>query len=106
LLVVCSGTYEQAAYEDVLGAGALCDSLWPGNARTAVADSALMSRALYRLEQGDLTGGLSRSRNGRRLLARSELREDIAFCSQHDAFDLVAQMDQDGFIKTAQAPKE
>ena len=28
LLVICSGTFEQAAYEDVLGAGALCDALW------------------------------------------------------------------------------
>ena len=29
LLLVCSGTLDQAAYEDVLGAGALCDLLWP-----------------------------------------------------------------------------
>ena len=29
LLLVCSGTLDQAAYEDVLGAGALCELLWP-----------------------------------------------------------------------------
>jgi 2-phosphosulfolactate phosphatase len=28
LLLICSGTFEQTAYEDVLGAGALCDALW------------------------------------------------------------------------------
>ena len=28
LLLVCSGTLDQTAYEDVLGAGALCDLLW------------------------------------------------------------------------------
>src|SRR6478735_5785623 len=28
LLLVCSGTFEQVAYEDVLAAGALCDLLW------------------------------------------------------------------------------
>ena len=28
LLIVCSGTHEEAAYEDVLGAGALCDAVW------------------------------------------------------------------------------
>jgi len=28
LLLVCSGTFDQAAYEDILGAGALCDLLW------------------------------------------------------------------------------
>jgi len=30
ILVICSGTFEEAAYEDVLAAGALCDAVWPG----------------------------------------------------------------------------
>ena len=29
LLLVCSGTLDQAAYEDVLAAGALCEAIWP-----------------------------------------------------------------------------
>ena len=33
LLIVCSGTHEEAAYEDVLGAGALCDAVWAQFAR-------------------------------------------------------------------------
>ena len=28
LLLICSGTHEQTAYEDALGVGALCDLLW------------------------------------------------------------------------------
>jgi len=43
LLVICSGTFEQAAYEDVLGAGALCEAISPVQSRDNIADSALMA---------------------------------------------------------------
>ena len=32
VLIVCSGTLDQAAYEDLLGAGALCDLIWAATA--------------------------------------------------------------------------
>jgi len=32
LILVCSGTLDQTAYEDVLAAGAMCDLLWPSTA--------------------------------------------------------------------------
>ena len=47
LLLVCSGTLDQAAYEDVLGAGALCDLLWHKCGGGLVADSAQIARRLY-----------------------------------------------------------
>ena len=66
LLLVCSGTLDQAASEDVLGAGALCDLLWPAYGGGLVADSAHIARRLFRLEQDDLLAAVSQSRNGRR----------------------------------------
>src|SRR5438093_182723 len=68
LLLVCSGTIDQAAYEDVLAAGALCDLIWPEFADGQVADSALIARQLFRVEQNDLLAAMQRARNGRRLL--------------------------------------
>jgi 2-phosphosulfolactate phosphatase len=100
LLLVCSGTLDQAAYEDVLGAGALCDQVWSKYGGGAVADSAHIARRLFRLEQNDLLGAVSRSRNGRRLMAHPELRADVPFCLQCDLFGQVAELSKDGEVNT------
>jgi len=102
LLLVCSGTVDQASYEDVLGAGALCDLLWPKYGG-AVADSAHIARRLFRLEQNNLLDAVSQSRNGRRLMAHPDLREDVPFCLQRDLFRLVAELGKDGAVR-AQPP--
>jgi phosphosulfolactate phosphohydrolase-like enzyme len=99
LLLVCSGTLDQAAYEDVLGAGALCDLLWSQYDSGGVADSAQIARRLFRLGQDDLLGAVSQSRNGRRLLAQPDLRKDVAFCVQRDIVKLVAEMGKDGLVR-------
>jgi len=99
LLLVCSGTYEQAAYEDTLGAGALCDSLWPRYGCGAVADSALIARRLFRLEQNDLLAAVAQSRNGRRLMARPDLQDDVPFCVRQNLVTFVAELAQDGVIR-------
>jgi 2-phosphosulfolactate phosphatase len=99
LLLVCSGTLDQAAYEDALGAGALCDLLWSKYGSSGVADSAQIARRLFRLEQNDLLDAVSQSRNGRRLMAQPDLREDVPFCLQRDIADLVAEMGKDGLVR-------
>lgn len=96
LLLVCGGTYEQVAYEDILCAGAICDMLWSNS--NQIADSALAARKLFLLEQNDLPAAVSSSRNGRRLLSRSDLRDDVAFCSRLDCFPLVAKLQKDGSV--------
>ncbi len=98
LLVVCGGTFEQMAYEDILAAGAICDAVWEQCAGGAVADSALAARRLYRSEREDLKGALSLSRNGRRLLSRPELADDLAWCASPNTFPLVAALQPDGRV--------
>jgi len=100
ILVICSGTFEEAAYEDVLAAGALCDAVWPGEPG-GIADSALMARELYRQAGNDLMGALSRARNGRKLLSIPNLREDVAFCARRDAMPITVEMLPDGRVVTA-----
>jgi 2-phosphosulfolactate phosphatase len=99
LLLVCSGTLDQAAYEDVLGAGALCDLLWPQYGGGAVGDSAHIARRLFLLDQNDLLAAAARSRNGRRLMAHEALRDDVPFCVQRDLFRLVAELGKDGAVR-------
>jgi 2-phosphosulfolactate phosphatase len=100
LLLVCSGTLDQAAYEDLLGAGALCDLLWSKYGSGAVADSACIARHLFQIEQNDLLAAVAQSRNGRRLMAHPDLREDVPFCLQRDLFRLLAALGQDGAVRT------
>ncbi len=98
ILLVCSGTFEQAAYEDILAAGACCDLLLENASGAAAADGALAARQLYLTERADLLGAISKSRNGRRLLSRPELRDDVAFCARREIYEIVALQRSDGLI--------
>ena len=99
ILLVCSGTFEQLAYEDVLGAGALCDLVSDGGTAERLSDSARISLEIYRLARTNLETALGTARNGRRLLEQPELREDVAFCAQRDVFPLVAALGSDGVVR-------
>jgi 2-phosphosulfolactate phosphatase len=99
LLLVCSGTLEQAAYEDVLGAGALCDLVWSYFSKDQIADSAQIARELFLNSVDNLAGALSRSRNARRLQSRPDLKEDVAFCLKRDVMPLVARLGTDGWLR-------
>jgi 2-phosphosulfolactate phosphatase len=98
LLLVCSGTFEEAAFEDVLGAGALCELLWSEYGTGEVADSARMAHNLFLLEQGNLAAAFARSRNGRRLLSIPGLRDDVEFCLRMDSAPLLAELNRQGVV--------
>jgi 2-phosphosulfolactate phosphatase len=98
LLLVCGGTYNEAAYEDILCAGAVIDVLEQKLA-IQLADSALLAWKAYRLEKPDLTDALKQSRNGRRLLEQPDLRDDVEFCAQRDRFAIVARLEKDGSVR-------
>jgi 2-phosphosulfolactate phosphatase len=101
LLIVCAGTYEEAAYEDTLAAGALCDLVWAQFEPGRISDSAHIARQIYLDAGSDFAGALQRhSRNARRLLSSAELRDDVPFCLRRDALDLTAEM-RDGAVSLA-----
>jgi 2-phosphosulfolactate phosphatase len=117
VLLVCAGTREDRADEDVLAAGALCEildaplspSLSPvgrgeGVRRTGegilqMTDSAEIARQFYAQAKSDLAAAVRNATNARRLLAIPELRDDVAFCLQRDVFPLIARMEADGAIR-------
>lgn len=90
LLLVCSGTYEEASFEDTLAAGALADRVWDLFAEKDVADSAQIARQVFLAHQHDLVAAMASARNGRRLLQSAELRDDVALCLARDSVDLLA----------------
>lgn len=98
LLLICSGTHDEAAYEDVLAAGALAAAFPELFPPPRAADSVAIAREIFLAASNDLPGALRCSRNGRRLLANAELREDVAFCLQRDCFPLCPRLGGDGQI--------
>jgi 2-phosphosulfolactate phosphatase len=110
VLLVCAGTGENAALEDTLAAGALCELLLNKPLTPALspfgrgegdklADSAQIAWRTYLAAKPNLAEAVGNSENGRRLLAIPDLRDDVAFCLQHDVFPLVAKMDVDGAVR-------
>jgi 2-phosphosulfolactate phosphatase len=99
LIVVCSGTFEEAALEDALAAGALCDAVWERVRGGHTADSAVMARRLFLASRDDLASAVSQAHNAQRLNRRPELREDVPFCLRRDTVELVAQMEPDGSVR-------
>jgi 2-phosphosulfolactate phosphatase len=122
VLLVCAGTRENTALEDVLAAGALCEMLirWgetPGEPQSEqknsgsrgrsphqkeayqFSDSAEIARRVYAQAKSDLSATVRTSENARRLLAIPELRDDVSFCLQRDACPLVARLEADGSVR-------
>ncbi len=106
VLLVCAGTRENTALEDVLAAGALYEMLnaplAPLGQREEVlqmSDSAEIVRRVHAQAESDLAGAVRTSENARRLLAIPELHDDVAFCLRRDVCPLVARMEADGSIR-------
>jgi 2-phosphosulfolactate phosphatase len=100
MLLVCGGTFEECACEDVLAAGALFAELHSSfNVDDDVTDSAMLARLAWYREEKQLLSALKQSRNGRRLLQKPDLRKDVPFCAQRDIFPFAVQMDKDGWIR-------
>jgi 2-phosphosulfolactate phosphatase len=95
VLLVCAGTRENTALEDVLAAGAMCEML-----AGEFSDSAETARRAFSQAKSDLAAAVRTSENAQRLLAIPELRDDVSFCLQHDKYPLVVQMDDDGVIRS------
>jgi 2-phosphosulfolactate phosphatase len=118
VLIVCAGTRENKADEDIIAAGALCEILirWgettgePQNSGSRgrsphqkefleLSNSAQTAFQVFAQAKSDLAAAISNSENARRLLAIPELRDDVAFCLQRDVFPLVAKMETGGIFE-------
>jgi 2-phosphosulfolactate phosphatase len=98
LILVGAGTFENAAYEDTLAAGALSEMVWDRFDRPA--DSAQIAREIYRTGRRDLQAAVQEySANARRLLAQPELRDDVPFALQLDTVSFVAELKSGAVVK-------
>ena len=100
IFLICAGTGENPADEDILAAGALTELLSAReDARPTLSDPSEKTWRRFTELKTDLATALGSSENGRRLLAIPELRDGVAFCAQRDVFNLVAVMHADGSLR-------
>jgi 2-phosphosulfolactate phosphatase len=104
ILIVCAGTGNNAALEDTLAAGALCEILSGGFAVAANPVSVENARHAYTQAKPNLPGAMRDSENARRLLANPDLRDDVAFCLQRDTCPLITKMEANGAMQCGQEP--
>ena len=97
LLLVCAGTGEVEASEDVIGAGALCDLLWDDLGQSAC-EAALIARDRYLNSCNQLYENISQTKNARRLLSIAGLADDVEYCLQRDAYPVVGEMRSNGWV--------
>lgn len=94
LLLVCAGTGEGVALEDVLAAGALA-----GLVSGTYSDSTEIASRTFNSAKADISAVIASSQNARRLLGIADLKADVPFCSQRDIFKIVAVMERDGALR-------
>ena len=99
ICLVCAGTGEDAALEDTLAAGAVCDGLASVVPLAQLGDSARIARGTFLHARDHLADALGQARNARRLLRLPELRDDVEFCVRQDVFDLAAASDAAGWLR-------
>jgi len=92
LLIVCSGTFEQVAYEDTFAAGALIDALAHLWKAADLSDAAYVARAVFIDAGNDPARITEAARNGRKLLSIPALAPDVAICLARDTIKLNAAL--------------
>ncbi|NOS70871.1 MAG: 2-phosphosulfolactate phosphatase [Verrucomicrobia bacterium] len=99
ITMICAGTGNALALEDVLAAGALCNELFAGGCGRNLSDSAQVAVGLFRASQRNLVKVVTEARNARRLLSIPELRDDVELCLRMDSIPVVAAMSPDGMLR-------
>jgi 2-phosphosulfolactate phosphatase len=95
VVLVCAGTADFPALEDILCAGALCHTLTTG----ILDDSAEVAHRAYCHAEANLLAAVAQSRNGSRLLAHPDLRADVELCLRRDIYNFAAGLGTDGAIR-------
>jgi len=95
LVLVCSGTYEEAALEDTLAAGALADLLQ--EQFNECDDATQAARFLFTSAPVEET--ILQAKNAQRLLSLPDLADDVSFSLRHDAHPLLAAMGTQGWVQ-------
>ncbi len=100
VVVVCAGWRDMVNAEDTLFAGALAEALKDEFA--AANDATKLARSLYNCAKEDMKEYLRDTSHFNRMM-RLDLERDIDFCLTSDVYDVVPELNSDGFLMAAQS---
>ncbi len=86
--IVCAGSGDRVALEDVLCAGLILHQLWDGREPADRSDAAHIAFTMYARDRERLAEAVARSTHGQRLIALG-YEEDVRYCAQVDAVPLL-----------------
>ena len=98
VLLVCAGTFETPAFEDIFAAGALIARLAHLVKNDALSDSAQVAWRTFQ-HASDINEISSASINARRLLANPDLAPDVSLCLASNSILLNASLLNDGTVR-------
>ncbi len=96
VLILCAGWKGKPNLEDTLFAGALVERL--NDEFMVEEDAALMAQRLYALGKDDLLACVASSSHVKRL-QRLGIQKDIAYCMQHDLYDVLPVLRGNSLVK-------
>jgi 2-phosphosulfolactate phosphatase len=102
LTIICAGWKNRVSLEDTLCAGLLLHRLWEGRDEADLTDSARISLTQYRRHAEDLSHTVTHSNHAERL-TRLGMQDDIGYCLQVDAFDLLPVYKENKLIPFAKS---
>lgn len=88
VVLLCAGSADRAALEDILCAGLILNQLWGGQEPKGHSDAAHIALTQYACDQGDLATTLARSNHARHLVELG-FDEDVTYCARVDAIPLL-----------------
>jgi 2-phosphosulfolactate phosphatase len=86
--LLCSGSNGLLSAEDMIGAGAVIESLRSMTDVVLASDVAILAQQAFLSAKDDLAGVLSRTKGGKNII-RHDLRPDIEFCARLDMLGAV-----------------
>jgi len=98
--LLCAGLKGSLAMEDVVGAGAVIESL--GEDVELESDAAVMARQIFRLSRNELPKVLRSTAGGQNII-RSNLEKDIDFAARMDVIDAVGEVKEGDPIRVVRA---
>jgi 2-phosphosulfolactate phosphatase len=99
VLLVCAGTIDAAAFEDIFTAGELIESLVRRGIQADCSDASHVAWRSFRDTRGDHAALIQSSANAQKLLGSAVLRDDVEVCLQTNRLTINAQMAADGIIR-------
>lgn len=100
LCLICAGTGEGSALEDVAAAGALLERMQSMQGEDwLLQDNAQLALQAWIGMSGDYPRSIERASNAQRLLSMPALAEDVGFCLQVDVESVLGQLDEAGWIR-------